>query len=271
MDTRVLTRQFERMGARLTITLGPVNQRTPRMTEACTIDIDQDRKGEIFVVKFRPDSVDNLELFATDVRPSKRHLLLNSRPLGEIDADKVKILCGHDERHWFAANIPPVNGISTIEDAMEALKPPIARISQREAGVKPKDWNDRKNAGFIRQGEWFFIPEPRFNPFGMVLHDEPIRRGNGKPHIVQYLSRSAGEAVYVSPMHPTPLTQGQYNRLLGRNEKARKWTWELMRRNPVVYAFGKVRHADHATIRLPFWHRVVMSGEQVGRNVAFLD
>ncbi len=44
-----------------------------------------------------------------------------------------------------------------------------------------------------------------------------------------------------------------------------------MRRNPLVYARGKVRHPDHATISLPFWHVVVMSQEQRALNVAFLD
>jgi len=37
---------------------------------------------------------------------------------------------------------------------------------------------------------------------------------------------------------------------------------------------GSVRHRDHATITLPFWHRVIMNTETQGRtmaNVAFLD
>lgn len=44
-----------------------------------------------------------------------------------------------------------------------------------------------------------------------------------------------------------------------------------MQRNPAVYALGKIRHPDHATLTLPFWHRVVMSQEQSAANVAFLD
>jgi hypothetical protein len=44
-----------------------------------------------------------------------------------------------------------------------------------------------------------------------------------------------------------------------------------MQRNPLVFARGKVRHSDHATITLPFWHRVVMSDEQSMPNVVFLD
>ena len=47
-----------------------------------------------------------------------------------------------------------------------------------------------------------------------------------------------------------------------------------MRRNPGVYVRGRVRHADHATIILHDWHRVVMNTEgqsKAMRNVAFLD
>ena len=47
-----------------------------------------------------------------------------------------------------------------------------------------------------------------------------------------------------------------------------------MRRNPGVFARGKVSHSDHATITLPFWHRVLMNTETQSRtmaNVAFQD
>jgi hypothetical protein len=47
-----------------------------------------------------------------------------------------------------------------------------------------------------------------------------------------------------------------------------------MARNPDVYVRGRVRHADHRTIFLNGWHRVLMNTEfqaQALRNVAFLD
>jgi hypothetical protein len=47
-----------------------------------------------------------------------------------------------------------------------------------------------------------------------------------------------------------------------------------MRRNAGVYVRGHVRHADHATIELHGWHRVLMNTEREAkamRNVAFLD
>jgi hypothetical protein len=47
-----------------------------------------------------------------------------------------------------------------------------------------------------------------------------------------------------------------------------------MRRDALVYVKGTIRHADHATITLNGWHRVVMNEERKAkamRNVAFLD
>jgi hypothetical protein len=47
-----------------------------------------------------------------------------------------------------------------------------------------------------------------------------------------------------------------------------------MTRDAVVYARGRVRHADHRTITLHGWHRVLMNTEgqsRAMRNVAFLD
>ena len=38
-----------------------------------------------------------------------------------------------------------------------------------------------------------------------------------------------------------------------------------------VIAEGKIRHPDHKTIVLPFWHRVAMNIENRVENVVFLD
>ena len=58
------------------------------------------------------------------------------------------------------------------------------------------------------------------------------------------------------------------------NPNAVRWNWRVMQRDAGVYARGTVRHSDHATITLPFWHRVIMNTETQSRtmaNVAFLD
>ena len=107
-----------------------------------------------------------------------------------------------------------------------------------------------------------------------ILRNEPLRRGAGKPHLVEQLHRNGGEVVHVSGKHPNGITEKEYRQLVQSNPKAAHWGWRVMRRNPGVYARGTVRHSDHATILLPIWHRVLMNTENQSRtmaNVAFLD
>lgn len=47
-----------------------------------------------------------------------------------------------------------------------------------------------------------------------------------------------------------------------------------MSRDAVVHARGRITHPDHATVVLPFWHRVVPNTESqalASRTLAFLD
>jgi hypothetical protein len=108
----------------------------------------------------------------------------------------------------------------------------------------------------------------------LILHNEPIRRGGGKPHMVAEVFRTAGEAVRVCVRHPNGLTESQYRALIAEDPKAVHWGWQRRFRNADVYARGTVRHRDHATITLHEWHRVWMNTENTTRqmaNVAFLD
>jgi len=119
------------------------------------------------------------------------------------------------------------------------------------------------------------VPEPSLVvDEKLVLRNEPLRRGAGKPHLVEQLFRSGGETVHVCTKHPNGISEKEYAELLRVNPKVGRWGWRVMRRNPGVYARGTVRHGDHDTITLPFWHRVVMNTETQSRtmvNVAFLD
>jgi hypothetical protein len=109
----------------------------------------------------------------------------------------------------------------------------------------------------------------------LVLHNEPISRGNGsKPHIVECCYRDGGVAVYVCDRHPAGLGEAQYQRLLRTKPESRGWNWRVMRREPRVFVRGRIRHPDHKTIELRDWHRVLMNTENESRamqNVAFLD
>ncbi|MEM7029152.1 MAG: hypothetical protein AAF629_06250 [Chloroflexota bacterium] len=281
MDTQLLKRQFAKMGAQLDVQFVSAQPRSrspwARMVRDFSLDIaERGPKGrdEVFTLTVREELQDQLDFMAVDVRPKDRHLLLMLKRLeSRVDRTKEKFLCGHDERHWFVASVPDVRGIANVTQAMEALKPDMVVGSQKRAGVKVKDWHKRKNAGYIRQGEWFFLPEPSFKPQSpwLILYKEPISRGGGKPHFVEQVYRVGGETVYVSHRNPNGLTEPEYRELIKRRPKLQKLNWRVMRRNPTVYAKGKVRHPDHQTIILPFWHRVAMNIEHQSVNVAFLD
>ena len=189
---------------------------------------------------------------------------------------KSKFLCGHDERHWFVAGIPETAPVGTVRQAEEALKPVEVRQAQASVGLKAKARNRRKNAAYIRQGEWFFLPVG-----GMVvdekliLRNEPLTRGGGsKPHWMEFCYRTGGETVYVCSRHPNGVTEAQFRSITSGNIKAKTWGWRTMRRNPGVFVRSRIRHADHATITLHGWHQVLMNTEgqsKAMRNVAFLD
>jgi len=268
MDTDLLLGKFARLGARLKLADRPA--RRSRTTGRVSLDVRADRKGEFFEIVKRPGTA--AEIAVLDVQPSDRHLLLLVRE----GMDKSKFLCGHDERHWFVAGIPEAAPVGTVRQAKEALKPAEVLAAQAGKRLGADARNRRRNAAFVRQGEWFFLPAAGFAvDERLVLRWEPLQRGSGgKPHWTEFLYRTGGEAVYVCSRHPSGVTEGQYKAILGSTPKARGWDWRAMRRNPGVYVRGRVRHADHATITLPGWHRVVMNTEgqsKAMKNVAFLD
>jgi hypothetical protein len=269
MDAKDLLTKFSRIGARVKLADRPASP-SRATAGVLTLDVRSDRQGEYFEVAPPPGA--DTEVAVLDVRPADRHLLLLVRE----DGGKHKFLCGHDERHWFVAAVPESAPVGTVTQAKEALKPAEVVRAQAGLGLRAGARNRRKNAAFRRQGEWFFLPEPGFAvDDALVLNNEPLRRGNGgKPHWCEECYRTGGESVYVSRRHPNGVTEARYKAILATNPKARGWGWQVMRRNPGVYVRGCVRHADHKTIVLHGWHRVVMNTEtqaRAMRNVAYLD
>ncbi len=269
MDKQNLFEKFTRIGARAKLTDRPARRRWGVPAAVITLDIREDVRGEYFEVATRPG--ENPEVAVLDVQPGDRHLLLLVRDGGE----KQKYLCGHDERHWFVAAIPESAPVGTVRQAKEALKPEEVQVAQGQVGLPARERNRRKNSAYKRQGEWFFLPLPDFrvDP-ALVLCNEPIQRGGGKPHLVDYCHRTGGELVHVCNRHPNGLTEKQYKTLLSQTPSAKGWGWQIMKRNPGVYVRGRVRHADHKTILLREWHRVLMNTESEARamrNVVFLD
>ncbi len=253
-NNTLVERHFARLGVEAVATTG---SRT-------SIDVARSRRREMFVVAL-PASAE-VKMLDTDRRD--RHLLL----LVDNNGTKSKFLCGHDERHWFVAAIPErARGVTNVREAKLALQPPSVRMST--ASLRPKDRMRRRNRAFIRQGEWYFVPEPALNPpRAAVLRHEALSRGRGSaPHWMEFAFRTGGTQVYVSRQYPNGLTQLEFDAL---PEKARKDNWRAMHRDALVYAMGRITHRDHATVTLPFWHRVLMNTEHQAvamRHVAFLD
>ena len=196
MDTSNLLTKFARIGARLKIADRP-SRRFRTASGVISLDVREDRKGEFFEVARRSET--DPDVAVLDVQPADRHLLLLVRDGDE----KQKFLCGHDERHWFVAAVPESAPVGTVRQAKEALKPTEVQVAQDRQGLRAEARNRRKNAAYRRQGEWFFLPVPGFHvDESLVLRNEPLRRGNGKPHWVEFCYRTGGETVYVCPRHP---------------------------------------------------------------------
>ena len=261
MDGKQLVSHFARIGARVRVREDVVG--------GLRLDIARDDHGQFFdVVKPR-----GVEARVVDVDPGLRHLLL----LGvNTDSAKAKhrYLCGHDEREWFVAAVPG-NGVSRVRQAMEALKPDVVRSEQERKQVRGTARLRRRTSAYIRQGEWFFLPRPGLKPQeSLVLQNEPLSRGRGKPHWAEFLYREGGESVMVSSTHPRGISLERYRELIRAKPGAAARDWRPMRRNPTAYVKGTVRHPDHATIRLECWHLVVLNteGQAPGaRHVVFLD
>ena len=267
MNAKHIECKFAMMGARFKVSVVPSRRATDY-----AVDIQEDRRGEFFELRVPEPLSDSFDVNVLQTDKRDRHLLLFVRP---AEGKAARFLCGHDEREWFVAAVP--GGASSVLQAKEALKPLVVRTRQTLLEVPSRLRNRRKNAAFLRQGEWFFVPASAWSrdPINekFVLSNEPLRRGAGKPHIVEQLFRVAGEAVYVCPKYANGVTEARYRQLL-QQPGAAQWGWRMLRRNPRVYARGRIRHPDHATITLPDWHRVVMNTEtetDTMRNVAFLD
>jgi hypothetical protein len=268
MSIQSIERQFLRIGARAKI--GPPASSRRGVIPEVSIDIGEDAAGEFFELLIKPQLITETQIL--DVQPDLRHLLLMSRQ----DEGKHKFLCGHDERHWFVAAIPEKAAVSSVRSAFDALKPDAVKAIETRLGVKPRYRNRRRNEAFTRQGEWFFVPienEQLVNE-RLILQNEPISRGGGKPHMCEELVRQGGQLVYVSNQYPQGLSEDQRRQLMRLKPELRHLHWVTQRRNPSVFVRGRVRHPDHKTILLDGWHQVMMNTENESlamRHVAFID
>jgi hypothetical protein len=274
-----LEKFFFRMGARVKVAEFAIVRSGWRRVNSrgedlrIVLNIGRDKLGKFFEIRTLAGT--SHELLVLNADPRKKHLLLLSRQFdeqGKLYA-KQKFLCGQDEGHWFVAAIPEDEPVSTVDGAQIALKPGEVRMREEAMGVTRKERFRRKNAAFIRQGEWFFLPagEIQTDPL-RLLRNEPISRGNGgSPHWAEVCYRMGGETVYVSDKYPAGLTATKYFRL---PEKERSRGFRMMKRDATVYVRGEITHRDHKTVCLNGWHRVLMNTEsrsKAMRFLAFLD
>ena len=268
MNTETIANQFARMGARFRVVRpGDLPRRRRRADYA--LDIVTDGRGQFFEMQLSAEREAQLEINVLQCEQHDRHLLL----LVKTPEAKDRFLCGHDEREWFVAAVP--GGASSVVQAKVALQPAQVREAADSAGLDQRQRFRRHNRAFIRQGEWFFVPLPELRvDEKLILRNEPISRGGGKPHLVAEVFRTGGESVWVCPRFPNGVTDAEYKRTLADHRDAKRWGWQRRVRNAGVFARGTVRHRDHATITLHGWHQVWMNTESTTRqmaNVAFLD
>ena len=292
MDPNIESK-FEKMGARLNIGENP-NPNVRRSDElegsSVTVNVINDKKGQVFDVRYRGI----VDVSIIDLQPDDRHLVMLAKLLDpnrpHQEPQKVKFLCGHDEREWFSCQLND-QSVTTVNSAKLSLRPDAVKQSHREKNVKHKNRTKRKNEGALRQGEWFFIPIDVADPdMDIILRNEPLMisnsRGGSKPHIAQFAFRKGGENVYVPQLQlgmrreigateveklGAGLTEREKKRYLRDHPHSKKWTWSHQVRNPDFYVKGNIRHPDHATLKLKQWHQVHMNREIRGKFNVFLD
>jgi hypothetical protein len=252
IHTEPLVKHFDRIGATLVI------RRFRRFARPSGYDLDiaRDKKhGEHFALALTPDAPPMAVLHADR---DDRHLLLHIAGV----AGGERFLCGHDERHWFAAAIGA--RVSTVLDAKRALLPaPLANL--------PDDLvNRRHSSAFKRQGEWFFVPTDRVFDERQIVRQEPIFRDRrSKPHLCWEVVRFGGTPVVLHGR--TEYTEEAWAAYVATLDGQPRGRVERRIKDPEVYVRGPVRHPDHATLVLDGWHRLHGNMEARSVNLSFYD
>ena len=271
MDRQAVQKMFEKIDSRVTIRTGT---RLRFDTNPLSVNVVTDKKGEHFTITISPNvNEDKIFIQCLDVDVKLKQMLLLIRYTAAItsrtnitrEEDRTeRLLVGHDEMHWFVAG---VTASTSIEQAFRNLRPVAVTQILREKHISVKDGMKRKNKGFIRQGEWFFVPVEYNITKNTIIHkNEPIQRNpRSTPHMVEELIREGGTTVYVGRL--TSLTKSEYSKLSAQEQKY--YTPRIQ--NARVFARGKIRHSDHHTIELNGWHEVHLSTEVGNSSNAFID
>jgi hypothetical protein len=258
-----LHKSFGKIGARLRI-----SSATGLEPGRIRLNVLTDDEGEFFDLGVSPEPPP--EITVINIEPKTQHLLLLVR---NAEGGKTKLLVGKDESHFFVAGLPRLAPVGTVRQAFEYLRPDEVRV--RQVGLSEKARNRRKNPAFRRQGEWFLIPAPDFEPNPLAIRrHEPISRGRGsKPHVAEYAYRVAGTPVYVCNRYPWGLTQEEYEQLVQNEKGSKALGWRVMVRDAAVFITGRLTHPDHRPLFLDGWYRLLPNTEvsSMMRQIGFLD
>ncbi len=266
-----LTFAFDRIGAAAT-----VRPSARWSIDVETVPVTKRRGGPRFREVFRLTIPLDCDVIAVDVAARDRHLLLHVHPAGV--ARPWKVLAGHDERHWFCASVP--GRPASVIAAKRALMPELVATAAARSGLQRKKAMRRRTQAFVRQGEWFFVPMPEWDPGSLpVLKNEPISRGTlglgiGSPHWCAELVRMSVETVVQASSN-----RGRFDRLetTSLDDAIERGLWIHQRWSVPQFCAvrGTIRHRDHQTLDLGrIWHRVHMNNESQapGRgHLLFLD
>ncbi len=248
--TSSLFKSFERARLRLELPRVPI---VPANPEIFQMDIRRERGAEWF--RLWQGAEDNTVL-ATDVDLGRRQVMLlvqePSRPFEErvykgreiaTPYRKLRLL-REEGRYWVFERWTPSERRRYLCGMDErhlfiAQVPGGTTVRDAHRELKPAEVREveRSSPGrILRQGEWFFVPpsEVEAKQLGLALRGSPwiVRRreslgGNGRPHVAEEVVRLEGR----------------------------------------VYARGRIRHPDHATLVLEAWRRVHRNAEV--RQAAF--
>jgi len=277
MNRDSVKEMFNKIGARVTIRKGVSN----RVVNGLRINVAEDSKGEHFTMTIHPSIEESdVTIHLLDYDKHLRQMLLfvkfpnivSNGWLKPVTIDRKKpfdtarLLVGHDEMHWFVAG---VTRSMTVKQAFESLRPDAVTVAMKKSGEKDKNWRKRKNKGFIRQGEWFFVPVHFVEGSQTIIHkNEPISRPTGgKPHFVEEIVRFGGENVYVNLKDQTILSPDQFKKI---PTKERIFYGQRVM-GATVLGRGKVKHPDHHTVELKSWHEIHLSREEGVSTNAFID
>lgn len=269
MDTQLIVKQFKAIGAQLIVreadrlAPGPivVMPRGPRRPLARTYDLNilPHGRSEQFVLTVTRNTP---PLNVLQANKAARHLLLHVT--GELGGERF--LCGHDERHWFVAAVE--GRVSTIIEAKRELLP----VAMRGLGLTPKQLARRHTTAFRRQGEWFFVPTDKVFTESLrlkIYRNEPLVRGpNNKPHVAGELVRFGGVPVVL--WRGTEYTPEAFGAMVAAAPNKFHGARPMVK-DPETYVRGPIRHTDHETLTLDFWHRVYPNNEARSKNLSFYD